>query len=111
MKFPTVAELRKRGFKVKITHIRRVVASTHYEKLCYISEIPKSELMVPYRLCAMGGITVVDLFQPDHPENAPCFHGEAHCSKLDAYNRKTGVQIALGRALKEYGKAALPAPT
>ena len=107
MKYPSVADLRKRGFKVKVTHIRRVVAHAHYEKLCHVHLAPDSTLVTNYNLMSTGGITVVDLFEPDHVENTPCYHGEAHCSKLDAYNRKTGVQIALGRALKEYGKAAL----
>ena len=110
MKFPTVADLRKRGFKVKVTHIRRAVARSHEERLLTAGWEKNLAFTTRYQLLSNGGITVVDLFQPDHAENTPCFHGEAHCSNLDAYNRKTGVQIALGRALKEYGKAALAAP-
>lgn len=103
MKFPTVADLRKRGFKVHVSHYRRVVA--HRELMCHAGRVRGDGNVVAYKLLSTGGFTVVDLFEPDHAESAPCHHGEAHCSKLDAYNRKTGVQIALGRALKEYGKA------
>ena len=111
MKQHTVAQLRQKGFKVHISHIRRAVAHAHVVKLCQAQVVADSPLaMVPYELAPTGGITVVDLLGPNHPENQPCFHGEAHCYKKDTYNKRVGVQIALGRALKEAEGAGVQVP-
>ena len=94
----TVAELRKNGFRVRVEHLRRFVLSgpdvfqNVRGPLCYGT----------YRLSATGGETWVSIAikstDPLEPFSA-C--GVARCSKLDAYNKKVGVAIALGRALKQ----------
>lgn len=71
----TVKELRKNGYKVRVHHHRKVVTST---------------------VAARGGKTVVEVTTPD----GVTFIGIARCSRKENFNKKMGVRIALGRALK-----------
>lgn len=71
----TVKELRQSGYKVAVKH----VIKTH----------------------AQGGFTTVKLRNPEGREVIDA----AICSDKDQYNKKLGVKIALGRALKQLGKA------
>lgn len=48
----------------------------------------------------LGGRTRVELLDPDYPDTEAIAIGEAVCHPRDNYNRKLGVTIALGRALK-----------
>lgn len=86
-KVPSVAELRKQGYKVKVIHER---------KLIHHSAIAGEKVEV----CPTGGRTIVHVTPPIHDDMI--ISGVAECSKNDAYNRKLGVKIALGRALKKY---------
>lgn len=78
----TVHDLRKSGYKVRVLHCRRdderVLGEFH----------PK------------GGETVIQITTPDGEE----LEGRAKCSKKELYNKRVGVQVALGRAL--YKKCA-----
>lgn len=69
----TVHELRKRGFTVGVYHYRVVNDR--------------------------GGATVVNVTDPLGYTKS----GTALCSYKDQFNRKLGLRIALGRALKELG--------
>ena len=69
-----IEQLRKNGYKVRVKHFRRHSPS------------PETK----------GGKTVVEVRTPDGKE----IKGEAICSPEDNYNKKIGVRIALGRALK-----------
>jgi len=71
-----VSELRSNGFKVRVLHHRKW-------NLCGISNL--------------GGRTIVQIKTPEGQE----LEGEAICSKEDNYNKKLGVSIAIGRALKK----------
>ena len=73
----SVHELRTQGYKVKVFHNRLVDDQTG-EILC------------------RGGSTVIELTTPD---NVTYTH-TAKCNEKDNYNKKRGVQIALGRILK-----------
>ena len=78
----TVHELRKRGFKVRVMHRRQ------YDNY--------SQHM---RVLMNGGTTIVNVTDPmGHTRT-----GEAICSVHDQFNRKLGLRIALGRALKQLG--------
>ena len=81
----TVHDLRKMGYKVKVWHDRHFV----YDNVGRI-----------YDYDCRGGMTEVEIY--DH--NTQCgYIGLATCSNKDNYNRKIGVKIALGRALKKMG--------
>lgn len=71
----TVEELRKNGYKVRVHHHRKVVTSA---------------------VAARGGKTVVEVTTPD----GVTFVGISRCSRKENFNKKMGVRIALGRALK-----------
>lgn len=71
----TVEGLRKNGYKVRVHHHRKMVASV---------------------AAARGGKTVVEVTTPD----GTTFVGIARCSRKENFNKKMGVRIALGRALK-----------
>lgn len=78
----TVHELRKSGYKVGVHHRK-------FEKPIYICG-DYSNLY----FCAATAVTVTT---PD----GKTAKGNALCSVKDQYNRKLGVRIALGRALKQ----------
>ena len=48
-----------------------------------------------------GGKTVVEIRHPTAPEDSEPLRGEAECSHSDAFNKSVGLQVALGRALKQ----------
>lgn len=68
----TVRELRSKGYKVRVLHFR------------------------PKDISNLGGYTVVQIRTPDGQE----IEGKAICSNKENYNKKLGVKIAVGRALK-----------
>lgn len=81
----TVHKLRKAGFKVQVRHFR-----------CYDDDIntPLSK----------GGSTEVLITYPPQEGIGTCsVVGIAECSPKDNFDRKRGVRIALGRALKNMG--------
>lgn len=82
---PTIRELRRQGYKVRVIHSRPIV------EIKKISGILKE-------VSAKGGTTRIEITTPDKAHDV---FGEAVCSKEDNFNRKTGNFIALGRALKQ----------
>lgn len=79
----TVENLRKMGFRVKVRHTRGK----------YFDNVHQCAEFDPY-----GGLTEVEVYDFTTQQ---AYTGEAKCSKKDHYNRKLGVRIALGRALKK----------
>lgn len=71
----TVKSLRQSGYKVRVNHQRKM----------------QGEELSPF-----GGLTRIEITTPEGKDLA----GEAKCSTKDNYNKKIGVSIALGRALK-----------
>ena len=90
----TVAELRKKGYKVRVLHLRRWV-NTWTE--AYARDVDGVIARPRWKMAATGGQTLINILAPD----GLVLNGIANCSNLDAYNKKRGVQIALGRALKQ----------
>lgn len=83
----TIQSLKNDGFKVFVTHKR--VSSTTGEMQSYQSfrSHGMANLIAP-----KGGLTCVEL-----QKDGKTFQASAKCSKKDAYNRKIGVRICLGR--------------
>lgn len=90
---PTIQGLRQQGFKVKVFHSRQDIFGNYFPRMYFGKYIPMNYL-------ALGGgktvITVTD-------NNGKTAFGKADCSKRDSFNRKTGLELALGRALANLG--------
>lgn len=78
----TVHQLRKLGYKVKVWHTR----NGSYD---YLEQFDPR-----------GGMTEVEVYDMNAQQS---YLGIAQCSDKDNYNKKLGVKIALGRALKKMG--------
>lgn len=91
----TVKELRQSGYKVMVLHHRSY-------KVHKVANNPNQ--LVQKTIHNLGGKTEIVIDSPTGEH----YEGVAICSKVDNYNKKLGVKIALGRALfgennDEYG--------
>ena len=84
-----ISELRNAGFRVYINHDRIV-------KKQWVYQNPWTKVLTPM-LSPKGGSTIVEI----HSQEGKQYTGIAKCLKSDCYNKKRGLAIALGRALKE----------
>jgi hypothetical protein len=85
MQNPSIHQLRRAGFKVRVHHKR--------------DTFQVQKLSGNYNeFLSKGGYTRIDLTTPDGKTTTT---GESICSKQDQYVRKTGNVIALGRAIAE----------
>jgi hypothetical protein len=100
----TVEQLRKEGYKVKVTHRRVYGVGISNEIDTYLlSRFEKDDLInnrganvsPPWEY---GGETVLTLTTPDGTQTV---QSTAECSDKDNFNRKKGLTIALGRALSQ----------
>ena len=104
MNMKTVHDLRKNGWKVKVGHHRlffRFDPKTGFKhkKIILVDEKFKTENNFgDFFLSPKGGETRLYITSPDGQINL-CH--SSFCLENDYYNKKTGVKIALGRALKE----------
>lgn len=89
----TVKSLRQSNYKIRISHCRNVNLKAKKNDDMSLTRLYK-ELNEP--ITAKGGKTIVEL-----TFNGKNARGEALCSIGDGYNRKLGVQVALGRALNQ----------
>ena len=83
-----ISELRQAGFRVYINHDRIV-------KNQWVHRDARTKVLTPM-LSPKGGSTIVEI----HSEGKQ-YTGIAKCLKIDCYNKKRGLAIALGRAIKE----------
>lgn len=83
-----VESLRQNGFKVKVRHYRRNLEKFMGGQRVVIDRTCQDSLPT-------GGYTEVEVITPD----GQVLNGFANCSVYDNYNKRIGVQIALGRAL------------
>lgn len=88
----TIAGLRENGYTVKVSH-RRILAGTKYTTT--ISK--KGAHAVGVTVEPRGGRTAVTIWKGD----GLVARGEALCSQRDNFCRRRGLEIALGRALKD----------
>lgn len=89
MNNPTVAELRRAGFKVRVTQMRYNKNDTKFSTL-----VPTRELSGAER-GHKGGELSVEITSPQGDELV----GRAICSKKDSFNRKIALKMSIGRAL------------
>lgn len=127
----TVRELKDKGYRVYVSHRRPAIGLGEYdEKTGHIEqslltrhevkefieqvkevtgglEMSFNDVVLPN-----GGLTTVTICRPGEidsahtqPEDdAVIATGEAKCSMKDVFNKKLGLQIALGRAMKQCGE-------
>lgn len=88
MKLPSIMNLRRQGWKVRVLHTRE-----YNERL---SNTFKAAKIVSNK----GGYTCIELTPPEQPFLT--LKGEAFCSKQDNFNRRLGNFIALGRAWHKF---------
>lgn len=91
-----VAELRKAGWKVRVSHYRFYLTDWGLE-LLHRSQLSEFDDIPPE---PRGGETVVELLSPQGMEAI----GVARCNQSDNYNRRYGVMKALGRAISNLNK-------
>lgn len=101
---PTVKQLRQAGYKVRVMHYRHVSGeenpiSTYYIRL--ESKHDNLQAVLPY-----GGITIVTIKLPidDRFEEIV---GIAECSRKEQFSYKTGLNIAIGRAIQSIKKTGI----
>lgn len=89
----TVANLRKQGFKVRVNHFRNIVSDSTKE---VETEVPAHMILPDDEILPHGGKTEVLITTPDGKDMV----GESMCHENDHFNKKLGVTIAIGRAMK-----------
>lgn len=80
----TIKQLRQAGYKVRVMHKR------NYDKIQKIGGISM-------QVSPKGGETFIEITTPDKSLTTA---GASICSDKDLFNRRTGNEIALGRAIK-----------
>jgi hypothetical protein len=92
---PTVAFLRKNGYKVKVEHARLYKDPANND--IYLTDYERSLAHEWRDLKAeqKGGITTVTISSPNTPDDLV---GVSTCGKNDGFDRKKGVKYAMARA-------------
>lgn len=86
----SVKELRAAGFKVRVSHKRR---ANNNGTIVFDNK----RCLKPETVLHTGGNTTVEITAP----NGATTSGYAECSLKDSFCRKTGLSVAMGRALKQ----------
>lgn len=99
---PTVYELRKKGWKVRVGHHRKyfrydAFSGRKIEKLLVRKD--HEESYKDFYLDARGGITTVTITIPEYNRD---FSGVSECSDEEHYRKNTGLKKALARALASW---------
>lgn len=89
----TVKSLREQGYSIRVHHIRKYVDDPNKDIGWNDHSFIKSKQI----LLSRGGSTDVAVTTP----NGENVRAIAVCSDKDGYNKKRGVMIALGRAMKQ----------
>lgn len=102
-KSPTVYELRKKGHKVRVLHLRKFICFCNITgvKLIRYAKYTKPLTTITkdnntYFFHPTGGKTIIEITTTGGND----YTGVALCSDKETYNKKLGVKIALARALK-----------
>lgn len=96
---PTVHQLRKQGWKVKVGHHRRLFRynpETGKKKTVTVVLKEWEEQYPDFFLDARGGFTQVTITVPNYESDLV---GISECSEKELYSKKVGLKKALARAL------------
>jgi hypothetical protein len=95
----TVQGLRDSGYQVRVTHLRRynryATDNTGQTYVVGSDFLGTHDGADPKFALPTGGVTMVEVTTPE----GVTYSGTAECADNDAYNKKIGVKIALGRAM------------
>lgn len=96
---PSVYELRKRGWKVRVGHHRKYFrydsfSGRKFEKLLLRKD--HEEQFSNFFLASKGGVTTVTITIPEYDRD---FTGVSECSNEESYIKSRGLKKALARAL------------
>lgn len=105
-KVPTVHELRKRGWKVKVGHHRNLhkynpQTGQKTGKYNVLLSEWKNDSIGNFFLSANGGKTTVSIKLPDSDVE---LYGEVYCSEDELYNKSVGLKKAIAIALSTLEK-------
>jgi hypothetical protein len=101
---PSVCELRKKGWKVRVGHFRRYYKYLPHNGKRVDHTLLKKDFkntFTDFFLDAKGGYTTVTLKSPDYDQD---FFGISECSTKEHYRRDTGIKKALARALASWSQ-------
>lgn len=93
----TVEQLRKNGYKVRVSHYRWLDMGS-YQGINGAALMSRREAEadnITWNPDVKGGETIVEVTSPE----GLTVRAIAECSEKDTFNRKMGLRIALGRAL------------
>lgn len=112
-KVPTVHELRKKGYKVRVTHVRQffrfnpqtgekkrffaTFQSSKFYKKFNLKPASEQEMKDEFFLDSKGGETIIEIAFPQGNELGK---GVSICSEQDSYVKKIGIRKATALALK-----------
>jgi hypothetical protein len=112
-KVPTVHELRKKGYKVRVTHVRQffrfnpqtgerkrffaAFQSSKFYKKFNLKPASEQEMKDEFFLDSKGGETIIEIAFPQGNELGK---GVSICSEQDSYVKKIGIRKATALALK-----------
>lgn len=99
---PTIYELRKKGWKVRVGHHRiyyRFDPRTGKKSWESFLREEKDQHHPDWFLDAKGGITSIQIKCPEYTDELV---GYAVCSMQEHYNKKVGIKKALARALSVF---------
>jgi len=91
-----IEELRQSGVKVRVQHRRPILGVEDVKITEWELKEGNNSDKKKFEFSHYGGETIVVI-----GEKYP-FKGIAECSKRDRFNRKIGLQIAFGRAWKQF---------
>ena len=95
----TIKTLRQASYKTRCIHERLVI--NEYGKIELVPLFEIKDCGMQNRILNYGGNTIIEITTPDGKHDVV---GESKCSKKDAYQKKYGVNVALGRAVSELVK-------
>ena len=100
-KVPTVHELRKRKWKVRVGHHRkfyRYCPKSGKKQEVTLLWKDQQEKYPDFYLDARGGYTTITIKCPDSDVE---LSGVSECSNNDLYNKRVGIKKAIARALSK----------
>lgn len=93
---PSVCELRRAGYKVRVSHFRNVVYGNSLWAFERVTKVDKKRGVFA-KILEHGGETQVEVTNRD----GKTFNAVARCSNQDAFNRRLGNHICLARLAKQ----------
>lgn len=94
---PTVAELRRKGFKLRISHYRHAFNKQTLTDIPLIVTQGTAQKNPNWHICNFGGHTVMEMTNPD----GVSVEILSVCSIEDNFSRRLGVDICIARGLKQ----------